>query len=121
MAYVVLFGGGDAGGVILTEHGIKPIPAWNPYGLGQLRALSALVAARATVGPRRVDRALDQMIEALSRSVMDAANEDFGSLGNGGILFTDDEDGVYCGSTGPVHVPIRRDTAQPAGRFRAAG
>jgi hypothetical protein len=121
MAYVVLFGGGDAGGVILTEHGIKPIPPWNPYGLGQLRALSALVAARAAAGRRKADKALDGIIETLTRSVMDAANEDFGSLGNGGILFADEEDGVYCGSTGPVHVPIRRDQAEPQRRFHAAG
>ena len=108
MAYVVLFGGGDAGGVILTEHGIKPIPPWNALGLGQLRALNALVAARAAAGPRKAGKAIDTLIETLSRAVLEAANEDFGSLGNGGLLFAADEDGVYCGTGGPVHVPIRR-------------
>ena len=121
MAYVVLFGGGDAGGVILTEHGIKPIPPWNPLGLGQLRALSALVAARAAVGPRRAGKTLDGVIDTLGRAVMEAANEDFGSLGNGGILFADEAEGVYCGTGGPVHVPIRRPAAEPSTRFRATG
>jgi hypothetical protein len=121
MAYVVLFGGGDAGGVILTEHGIKPIPPWNAFGLGRLRALSALVAARAAAGSRKPDKALDGIIDTLSRSVMEAANEDFGSLGSGGILFADEEDGVYCGTRGPVHVPIRKGPPEPSTRFRAAG
>jgi hypothetical protein len=108
MAYVVLFGGGDAGGIILTEHGIKPIPPWNPFYLGQLKALGALVTAKAGAGPRKVDKQLDGVIDTLNRNVMDAASQDFGSLGNGGLLFADGDDGVYCGSTGPIHVPIRR-------------
>src|SRR4051812_35483375 len=121
MAYVILFGGGDAGGVILTQHGIKPIPPWNPLGLGQLRALNALVAARAAAGPRRSGKTLDGLIATLSQSVMEAANEDFGSLGNGGIIFADDEEGVYCGTGGPVHVPIRKGPPEPSARFSAAG
>ncbi|MBV9931501.1 MAG: hypothetical protein JO013_11225 [Alphaproteobacteria bacterium] len=121
MAYVILFGGGDAGGVILTEHGIKPIPPWTGVGLGQLRALNALVATRAAAGPRRAGKGLDGLIDTLSRAVMEAANEDFGSLGNGGILYAADEDGVYCGTGGPVHVPIRPPAPQASARFRAAG
>jgi hypothetical protein len=121
MAYVVLFGGGDAGGVILTEHGIKPIPPWTPLGLGQLRALNGLVAARAAAGPRKAGKGLDGLIDTLSRAVMDAASADFGSLGKGGILFADEEDAVYCGTKGPVHVPIRPTPPEPAARFRAAG
>jgi hypothetical protein len=108
MAYVLLFGGGDGGGVILTEHGIKPIPPWTPFNLNQLRGLSALVSAKAALGARKPAKDLDDLIGTLNRAVMSAANADFGSLGNGGILFAGDEDGVYCGSTGPVHVPIRR-------------
>lgn len=107
MAYVILFGGNDAGGVILTEHGIKPIPPWNPFFVEQLRALSALVSAKASAGPRRPAKSIDSVIDTLSRAVNDAATAEFGSLGNGGILFADGEDGVYCGPTGPVHVPIR--------------
>ena len=111
MAYVVLFGGGDAGGVILTEHGIKPIPPWNALYLGQLKALSGLVSARAAAGPRRADKALDGLIDTLGRMVMDAAVQAFGSLGSGGLLFSDGDEGVYCSAAGAVHVPIRRPGA----------
>ncbi|HEY0313691.1 MAG TPA: hypothetical protein VGC56_14510 [Allosphingosinicella sp.] len=111
MAYVVLFGGGDAGGVILTEHGVKPIPPWKPFWLAELRALSALVAARVASGRGKLRRDLDPQIEKLNGAVLEAATHDFGSLGNGGILFEADGDGVYCGSTGPVHIPIHRTAA----------
>jgi hypothetical protein len=105
MAYVVLFGGGDAGGLILTEHGVKPIPPWNPFNLAVLRGLSSLVSARAAAG--KAGKELDAVIDTLHRSVTEAATKDFGSLGNGGLLFADGDEGVFCGSTGPVHVPIR--------------
>lgn len=113
MAYVVLFDGGDAGGVILTEHGAKPVPPWAPFWLAELRALAALVSARASARNRSTARELDAQIDALNAAVLEAATRDFGSLGNGGILYEGDSDGVYCGSTGPVHVPGRH-TARAA-------
>jgi hypothetical protein len=106
MAYVILFGGGDAGGLILTEHGIKPIPPWNPFYLAQLRGLGALVSAKASAGRNKAGKELDGVISTLNRTVTEAATRDFGSLGGGGILLVADEDGVYCGTTGPIHVPI---------------
>lgn len=116
MAYVILFGGGDAGGLILTEHGIKPIPPWNPFYLAQLRALGALVSAKAAAGGGRAGKELDTVIGSLGKNVTEAAAKDFGSLGGGGVLYADGEDGVYCGSTGPIHVPIRRGGPGPVAR-----
>ena len=116
MAYIILFGGGDAGGLILTEHGIKPIPPWNPFYLAQLRALGALVSAKAAAGPRAANKELDTVIASLNRNINDAAAKDFGSLGGGGLLYADGEDGVYCGSTGPIHVPIRHGGPGPVAR-----
>jgi hypothetical protein len=107
MAYVVLFDGGDAGGVILTEHGVKSVPPWAPFWLAELRALAALVSAKAATRSRSAASAFDPQITKLNTSVLEAATRDFGSLGNGGILFAGDAEGVYCGSTGPVHIPIR--------------
>jgi hypothetical protein len=107
MAYVVLFDGGDAGGVILTEHGVKPVPSWAPFWLAELRALAALVSAQARTRSRSAAKELDPQIARLNCAVMEAATRDFGSLGNGGILFAGDAEGVYCGATGPVHIPIR--------------
>jgi hypothetical protein len=106
MAYVVLFDGGDAGGVILTEHGVKPVPPWTPFWLAELRALAALVAAKAASGRAGARADLDPQIDKLNTAVLAAATDDFGSLGNGGILFAGNAEGVYCGSTGPVHIPI---------------
>jgi hypothetical protein len=111
MAYVVLFDGGDAGGVILTEHGVKPVPPWEPFWLAELRALAGLVAAQASARSRSAAGEFAPQIAALNRSVLEAATRDFGSLGNGGILFAGGSDGVYCGSTGPVHIPVRRTAA----------
>jgi hypothetical protein len=116
MAYVILFGGGDGGGLILTEHGIKPIPPWNPFDRAQLRALGALVSARAAAGAGRAAKDLDTVIATLNRSVTDAATKEFGSLGNGGLLYADGEDGVYCGSTGPIHVPFHRGGPGPVAK-----
>jgi len=42
MAKVILFGGGDGGGIIIGPEGIKPIPPWNPDMAHGLRAIASL-------------------------------------------------------------------------------
>jgi hypothetical protein len=43
MATVILFGGGDAGGIIISDKGVRGIPPFDPGVLLQLRGVSALV------------------------------------------------------------------------------
>ena len=42
MTKVILFGGGDAGGLIIGSNGVRPIPPFDPSIRLQLRGLSAL-------------------------------------------------------------------------------
>ena len=57
----------------------------------------------------------------ISRAVLEAANEDFGSLGNGGLLFAADEDGARGHEVRPVEPPdheIKRAGLEFLNQFR---
>lgn len=45
MARVILFGGGDGGGLIIGPNGVRPIPPFDPVLLKQIKAISQLTQA----------------------------------------------------------------------------
>lgn len=111
MARLILFGGGDAGGILITSHGIKPVPPFDPRLRQLLRGVNALVHGSAAVsGPAHHE--LEALTTKLAHVLVAEVQAKVGDLENeGGLVFTAgyDGDGVpgfYCGSTGkPIPFP----------------
>lgn len=104
MAKVILFGGGDGGGIIFGPEGIKRIPPWNPdIGRG-LRAISALsqISRRSALG-----RTAAQVAEELSTALIPQI---VGSVSDVTSVYYAGFDGDwFCGSTGKKPQPVPRN------------
>ena len=97
MEIVILFGGGDAGGIIITSHGIKRIPPFGPDVLRELQAVNSLV--NLTSGKEFGDVA-----SRLSANALAQVGKATGTTG-ASVVFADGDDIVYCGNglrPGPI-------------------
>jgi hypothetical protein len=98
MEIVILFGGGDAGGIIITAHGIKRIPPFGPEVLRELRAVNHLT--HIGDGREHADSAARLSAAALTR-----IGKATGTTG-ASVMFADGDDFVYCGNgRKPIPVP----------------
>lgn len=106
VAHVILFGGGDGGGIIIGPNGIKPIPPWNPRLQRQLRAVSALAhVARDKTAGVVVSRELTPLLEKLTADALKQVATMAGK-GEHSVVYVDDGgDGFTCG-TPPTKPPI---------------
>ena len=107
MKGVILFGGGDAGGLIITDRGIRPIPPFDPAILLNLRAANAMVKAIAAARGDDVRTKISKSATGLCNLAVEQIEEAVGSLdGEHSLIFQDDDGGFYCGSTGKPPIPI---------------
>jgi hypothetical protein len=97
---VILFGGGDGGGLRITDHGIERIPPFDPGILRQFKAVNALIRVRSAELGHQVEKLATQMTDQLVANVQKTT----GASG-GAIVFMDVEDGFVCG-TGPHPLPF---------------
>jgi len=114
---LILFGGGDAGGIYITSDGIKPVPPFDPRVRLQIRGLSALVRGAGAFSPaanREMETHLAKtthtLVAELQGLVGDLAGE------NTVVVADNDGDGFSCGSTGkpyPFHGPRPRVGINP--------
>ena len=98
MEIVILFGGGDAGGIIITAHGIKRIP---PFGPEVLRGLQA--ANKLSHLPEA--RELGDVTARLSRNVLANVAKATGVANATAVLLAEDDDVFVCGNglkPGPI-------------------
>jgi hypothetical protein len=95
MEIVILFGGGDAGGLVITAHGIRRIPPFGPEVLHELRAVNNLV---------RVGKEFNDVAARLSGQALAQIGKATGTTG-ASVVFADGDDVVYCGN-GRIPVPI---------------
>lgn len=101
MAQVILFGGGDGGGLIITPNGVRRIPPFNPLLLSQLRATSLLVS------PGSTERSIESVVTKLSNFVVEKLEGVLGPLDESSTIVYDDPDGGFtCGTTGKPPIPI---------------
>ena len=115
MAKVILFGGGDGGGIIIGPDGIKPIPPWTPRVQRQLRAVSAL-AHVAKDKPAGV--AVNPFLTKLTASALKPVSKTVGA-GEHSVVFLDDDGGGFTCGTPPKKPPIpfpRGGIAEALGR-----
>ena len=109
MYIVVLHGGGDAGGFIITANGIKPIPPWNPDLFHKVTDINHVVqAGRLDAG---IKKAVSSKVKTLTREVASAVSEQVHKAdqglqrSEGAIAFFDEDGGWFCGTV-PKKPPI---------------
>jgi hypothetical protein len=104
---VILFGGGDAGGLVITDHGIKPIPPFDPGILLNLRAANSMLKAAAAVGKDALRAKLTKSAASVANIAVEQIEEAIGPLGaNASVVYADDDGGFTCGSTGKPPIPF---------------
>lgn len=108
---LILFGGGDGGGIYVGADGkVHRIPPWTPDIQVQLKAVNALVALE-NAHETALTKEATALAERLSTKVIPQITKTIGTpqLGDTSVAFVDGDDGFVCGSTGkhPIPVPHR--------------
>jgi len=99
---VILFGGGDGGGFIITANGIRRIPPYDPPILHALKGARHLAQAAATGSGD-----LSGIATRVATGALEQIQKSAGSFGRAGeIVFLDEDGGFVCGSTGKPPIPI---------------
>jgi hypothetical protein len=107
MAKVILFGGGDGGGIRITPKGVEPIPPFDPSIRHQLRALNQLVRAGRLLPEKASNRLLGGIIGKLTGAVLIQLEGLLGEIdADNGLIYQDDDGGFTCGSTGKPPIPF---------------
>jgi len=107
MAMVILFGGGDGGGLIVTAEGVRPIPPFDPLLRRQLRAVANLVNSLPAGRDEPDAQELRQLANKLANVAVGRVERIVGELdADHGLVYLDDDGGFACGSTGRPPVPI---------------
>ena len=109
MAKLVLFGGGDDGGVIITEEGVRRIPPFDPLVRAQIKAVSQLVAA---IQDQRAGGSDHSELTALATRLANLAVQQVEAIvgtldAEASLIVMDGDDGGFvCGTTGKVPAPL---------------
>ena len=107
MAQLILFGGGDGGGLFIGAHGVRPIPPFNPDVRLQLRGLSALLNGSGGT-PQESLSEMGTLSNRISNLIFAEVEGVVGPLeGEHSLIYQSEQGGFYCGSTGkaPVAFP----------------
>jgi hypothetical protein len=94
---IILFGGGDGGGIRFTAHGIVKIPPFDPELLRELQAVNELVR----IGD---GKEFGEVAARLSSNALARISQSTGTPG-ASVVFADGDDIIYCGN-GLRPVPI---------------
>ena len=107
MEQVILFGGGDGGGIRITEHGIEHIPPFDPALVSELRGISALTRAAELMRGQEGGRELGAVTGKLAQQAVGRVEAVVGSLdAHVSLVFQDADGGFVCGSTGKPPIPF---------------
>lgn len=124
MKTVILFGGGDGGGLILTENGVRPIPPFDPAIRHNLKSAAAMVNAASATENVNIQRKMAKLATSICNLAVEQVEEVLGPLdADRSLIFQDDEGGFTCGSTGkpPIPLPWPPMSFQSLQEFVAAG
>jgi hypothetical protein len=108
MQTVILIGGGDAGGIILTEHGVRTIPPFDPAILRSLKSAAHMVQALTEARTDGIRGKLAKQATTLCNLAVEQIEQVLGPLNaDRSVIFQDDSGGFTCGSTGkpPIALP----------------
>jgi len=106
MAQIILFGGGDGGGLIIGPNGVRPIPPFDPSLRLQLRGLSAILSGVMRM-PEKPRAEMGKLVNKVSNLLVEQVEAVVGRLeGENSLIYQDDDGGFTCGSTGQPPIPI---------------
>lgn len=104
---VILFGGGDAGGLIITASGVRPIPPFSPDIMGTLKSAAAIVNAIETTSNKKTAGKMAKLAISLCNLAVEQMESVVGPLDpERSIVFQDEDGGFTCGSTGKPPIPL---------------
>jgi hypothetical protein len=107
MRSVILFGGGDAGGLLITPNGVRPIPPFDPEIRLTLKSASSLINSLAITGEGSIKTKKAKLCASLANLSIEQVEQAVGELsGETALVYQDDDGGFYCGSTGKPPIPI---------------
>lgn len=107
MKMVILFGGGDGGGLIITEHGVRPIPPFDPAIRASLKSAAAMVNAVAAIKSDKTRSKMAKMATSLSNLAVEQVEAVVGPLdAERSLIFQDSDGGFTCGSIGKPPIPL---------------
>lgn len=110
MPSLILFGGGDGGGIYIGADGkLHRIPPMDPTLIAELSAIAQLVKVSGMVGKQGSE--VTAVTERIASSVIPQVLKGAGVQGgaNTSVSFVSDYDDFVCGSTGKIiPVPIPR-------------
>jgi hypothetical protein len=124
MKSVILFGGGDGGGLIITENGVRPIPPFDPGILLNIKAAASMVNAVTRTRDEKASRKLSKLAASVCNLAVEQVEDVVGPLtGDAALVYQDDDGGFSCGSTGkpPIFVPWPPRTMPSVSDLIAAG
>lgn len=107
MKSVILFGGGDGGGLIITDKGVRPIPPFDPGLRLTLKSAAAMVKAISATKGGDSRGKMAKLATSLTNLAMAQVEDVVGTLdGNNALIYQDDDGGFTCGSTGKPPLPF---------------
>ncbi|QFP75534.1 hypothetical protein [Deinococcus sp. AJ005] len=107
MQHVILFGGGDGGGLIITADGVRRIPPWTPeirHMLEGVNALSRLKMEGASALAEKLLSSAEKAVEQLTGTLEKGTTVTY--LGRGVGQHADFDDGFVCGTPWRRPIPI---------------
>ena len=107
MAQLILFNGGDVGGLLVGPNGVRPIPPLDIEVRRQLRGLSALLNGSNSMTEKPAHE-MATLTNRVSNLLIGQVEGIVGPLeGDRSLVYQDEDGGFYCGNTGKPPVPIR--------------
>ena len=106
MARVILFGGGDAGGLIIGPNGVRPIPPFDPSLRLQIKGVSAILNG-ARFSTKKENQEMATLITRMNNLLIEQIEATVGPIEkDNGFVYQDDDGGFTCGSTGKPPIPF---------------
>ena len=113
---VVLFEGGDSGGILISGRGIRPIPAFDASLRRTLKSVSVLLTAIAQTRDQTFGRKLSKQVVGLCNLAVEQVEDILGPLNpERAIVYQSDDGGFACGALGkPPHAFVWPPNARPS-------
>ncbi len=107
MKIIILFGGGESGGLIVTENGVRPIPPFEPAIRRNLKSAAAMVNAVKEAPHEGTRQKMAKMATSLCNLAVEQIEEVVGPLdAERSLVFQDDDGGFTCGANGKPPIPL---------------
>jgi len=107
MKTLILFGGGDGGGLMITPNGVSPIPPFDPALLNSIRSTANIMVAMGKTSDSSMQGKLSKMDVGMANISVELAENIYGPLNpDRAIVYQDEDGGFTCGTAGKPPWPF---------------